>query len=262
MATALITGASSGIGRELAKLFAKDDYDLVIVARGREALEKVREQIQEHHKVNIKIIDKDLSRTDNIQELYEILVRDKVEIDVLVNNAGFGDLGPFYKEQWGRQLGMIEVNVVAVVFLTHLFLPGMVQRGNGKILNLASTAAFQPGPMMAIYYATKAFVLHFSEAISNELKGTGVTVTALCPGATATHFQSVAGIHNTRVIRNKVLPTPAEVALFGYKAMKKGKRVAIYGWYNKVLVFGIRLLPRWLVLRITRYIQDNVKRAY
>ncbi len=261
MKTALITGASSGIGREFAKILAKDGYNLVIVARGREALEKVREQIQEHHDVNIKIFDKDLSKAINIEEIYQTLKREKCQIDVLVNNAGFGDLGLFYKEQWDRQLGMIEVNIIAVAHLTHLFLPGMVARQNGKILNVASTAAFGPGPMMAVYYATKVFVLHFSEAISNELRGTGVTITALCPGPTATHFQSVAGIHNNRLIR-KNLPTPLEVARFGYKAMKQGRRIAVYGWFNKFFIFSVRLLPRSIILRITRYVQDNMKRSY
>ncbi len=262
MSTALITGASSGIGRELAKLFAKDDYNLILVARGREALEKVRNQILEHHpRLSIMIFDRDLSAQANIDEIYETLKREGRDVDVLVNNAGFGDIGFFHEDQWSRERGMIEVNVIAVAYLTRLFLPEMVARKNGKILNTSSTAAFQPGPKMAIYYATKAFVLNFGEALSNELRGTGVTVTTLCPGATATHFQSVAGIHNTRQIRN-MLPTPKEVATYGYKALMKGKRLAIYGWYNKFFVFSVRFLPRWLVLRITRHVQDNVKRVY
>jgi hypothetical protein len=257
--TALITGASSGIGREFAKLFAKDGYDLVIVARGREALEKVREQIQEHHKVQVKIFDRDLSQTHNISEIYGKLLEEKIEIDVLVNNAGFGDFGKFHERDWDRQLGMVQVNVIAVMQLTRLLLPHMVKRGNGKILNVASNAAFQPGPLMAVYYATKAFVLSFSEAISNELEGTGVTVTTLCPGPTATHFQTIAGVHNTRLFRTRVLPHPKEVALFGYKAMQNKRRVVVHGWYNKFIVFIERFSPRWLTLRLTRYVQENVK---
>lgn len=263
MKTALITGASSGIGREFAKILAHDGYNLVIVARGREGLEHVKQMIGERHPtISVKILEKDLSKLENVHFIYEELKREKVDIDVLVNNAGFGDLGNFYEETWERQRGMIEVNVLALVYLTHLFLPHMVTRKNGKILNVASTAAFQPGPKMAVYYATKAFVLNFSEAIAIELEGTGVTVTTLCPGPTATHFQSVAGIHNSRFFRNKVLPTPGEVARFGYKAMKKGERIAIYGWFNKLLIFFIRFIPRHLLDHISEYIQNNVKRAY
>lgn len=258
MKTALITGASSGIGREFAKLLAKDGYNLVIVARGREALEKVREQIQEHHDVNIKIFDKDLSKLENINFIHDELKRQKCDIDILVNGAGFGDYGKFQDMPWERELGMMGVNMVAVVYLTKLFLPGMIARGNGKILNIASTAAFQPGPLMAVYYATKAFVLHFSEAIGNELRGTGVTVTTLCPGPTATHFQSVAGIKNSRFIRNK-LPSASEVAKFGYRALSKGKTTVIYGYYNRLLIFFARFLPRRFVIKIMRYIQEHIK---
>jgi short-subunit dehydrogenase len=263
MKTALITGASSGIGREFAKLFAKDGYDLVLVARGREGLEHVKQLIEEHHhKVNVQIFDHDLSKIENIDSIYHALREQKRHIDVLVNNAGFGDFGNFYQTPWSREHQMMEVNMIAVVYLTKRFLPRMVSQGEGKILNVASTAAFQPGPKMAVYYATKTFVLNFSEAIADELRNTGVTVTTLCPGPTATHFQSVAGIHNTRLIRNKVLPSPADVALFGYKAMMKGKRVAIYGWLNKLFIFAERFLPRFAVIRFTRYLQENVKRPY
>jgi len=261
--TALITGASSGIGREFAKLLGNDGYNLVLVALGRDGLEAARKQIEEHQKhIDIKIFDLDLSKTENIESLYAELKADKIHVDVLVNNAGFGHLGNFYEEDWRREKGMIDVNVTAVVYLTHLFLPEMIKKGAGKILNVASTAAFQPGPRMAVYYATKAFVLSFSEAIAIELEGTGITVTALCPGPTATHFQSVAGVHNSRRFRNKVLPSPKEVAEYGYKAMKKGRRVAIYGWLNNILVFSVRLLPRHLLDHISKYIQDNVKRSY
>lgn len=261
--TALITGASSGIGREFAKILGNDDYDLILVALGRDGLEVVREQIQAHSKhTHIKIFDLDLSKTENIDSLYAELKADKIHVDVLINNAGFGHLGNFHEEDWRREKGMIDVNVTAVVYLSHLFIPEMVRKGAGKILNVASTAAFQPGPRMAVYYATKAFVLNFSEAVAIELEGSGVTVTALCPGPTATHFQSVAGVHNSRRFRNKVLPSPREVAEYGYRAMKKGKRVAIYGWLNNVLVFSVRFLPRHLLDHISEYIQDNVKRSY
>ena len=174
----------------------------------------------------------------------------------MVNNAGFGHFGLFAESNWEKQHQMIELNITALTQLTHLFLPQLIQQ-KGKILNVASTAAFQPGPTMAVYYATKAFVLHFSEALSNELKPTGVTVTALCPGATESGFQKAAEMEESKLVKGRKLPSSADVAIYGYKAFMNGKVVAIHGWLNYLMAQSIRFTPRSLVLKVVRFIQDK-----
>jgi len=257
MKTALITGASSGIGEEFAKLFAKDKINLVLVARSEEKLKSLALALQEEFGVNVKVIAKDLSVLQQVEEVYTELQQENIAIDYLVNNAGFGDYNLFAESDWKKQEEMINLNILALTKLTHLFLPAMLKNRFGKVLNVASTAAFQPGPTMSVYYASKAFVLHFSEAISNELEGTGVTVTALCPGAFESGFQKAAALEESRLVKGKKLPTSKEIAAFGYKHLMKGTKVCIPGVMNYIMANSIRFTPRSLVLKVVRMMQDK-----
>lgn len=254
--TALVTGASSGIGLEFARILAKEKHDLVLIARNRPRLEEIARELQQHHLVKVKIIDKDLTLMNSIDEIFRELQAEKIRIDVLINNAGFGDYGPFLETAWDKEHRMISLNITALTYLTKLFAKPMVERGHGRICNVASTAAFQPGPLMAVYFATKAYVLSFSEAIANELEGTGVTVTTLCPGATESGFQDTANIAESRLIKGRKLPSSADVARFGYDAMIKGKTVAIHGWVNFLMTESLRLSPRKLVTKVVRTMQE------
>jgi uncharacterized protein len=257
MKTALITGASSGIGLELAHQFAKDKINLILVARSQGKLQELANTLATQNGIQVHVLAKDLSNYNTAKEITEWAAQNNIAIDYLVNNAGFGDFGMFAESDWSKQEQMIQLNITALTYLTHLLLPGMVQRGFGRVLNVASTAAFQPGPTMSVYYATKAYVLHFSEAIANELEGTGVTVTALCPGATESGFQQAAAMEESKLVKGKKLPTSAEVAAYGYKAMNKGKKVAIHGVMNYLLANSIRFTPRNLVLKIVRGMQNK-----
>ena len=181
------------------------------------------------------------------------------EIDYLINNAGFGDYGLFYESDWDKQERMINLNMLALTQLTHLFLPDMLKRKSGKIMNVASTAAFQPGPLMSVYYASKAYVLFFSEAIANELEGTGVTVTALCPGPTKSGFQKAANVEHSKMLNAKSIPTSKKVAEYGYKAMMKGKHVAVHGFMNKELTFFSRRAPKKFILKTVRRMNEGRK---
>ena len=216
--TALITGASSGIGLELAKIFAGDKHDLVLVARSGDKLNELATELRKEN-ISVEVIVADLSLPNAAEDLFNAVQQKNIIIQFLVNNAGFGDFGFFTEANWKKTERMINVNITALTHLTHLFLPSMIKNGYGRILNLASTAAFQPGPLMSVYYATKAYVLHFSEAIGNELKDTGVKVTALCPGATESGFQAASNMEESRLVKGRKLPTSKEVAEFGYKAM-------------------------------------------
>lgn len=187
--TALITGASSGIGLEFANLLAKDGYHVVLTARNEKRLSEIANELKAKHGVDVTVLAKDLSLTDAAEELTAEILAKGIEVDILINNAGFAAYGPFDETSWKDEKDMIQVNITALTTLTKQLLPGMIKRNRGKILNVASTAAFQPGPLMAVYYATKAYVLSFSEAIDYELSHTNVSVTALCPGATATNFE-------------------------------------------------------------------------
>lgn len=256
MSTALITGASSGIGLELARLFAKDKHNVVLVARTREKLQQLANELQQQYSVQVWIIAADLSETTSVESIFKTLQQENIEIDFLVNNAGFGDFGFFKDSKWKKQEAMINVNITTLTYLTWLFLPSMITKGFGRIMNVASTAAFQPGPTMSVYYATKAYVLHFSEAIDNELEGTGVTVTALCPGPTESGFQAAAGLQERKMVKWKKLLTSKQVADYGYKAMKKGKTVAIHGLGNYFLAQASRFVPRKWVVKIARRIQE------
>jgi short-subunit dehydrogenase len=247
----LITGASSGIGLELAKPFAAAKHPLILTARNAAALEQLAQECRQSHGVEAQVITADLADVVGPQFLFDEIQRRGLCVDILVNNAGFGTHGRFWEIATRNELSLLQVNVVALVQLTHLFLPGMVARKRGKVLNVASTAAFQPGPLMANYYASKAYVLSFSEALSNELAGTGVTVTALCPGPTSTDFQKRAGIGMSKISAIAGMSAQA-VAQAGYDAVMNGKRVCIPGWKNRLLARSSKWLPRSLVLNAVR----------
>ncbi|MEN3322642.1 SDR family oxidoreductase [Mariniflexile soesokkakense] len=257
--TALITGAASGLGYELSLLLAKDGYNLILVDIDAKNLIKVQSELNRIYKCQVDIIVKDLSKPHVASEIVKEI--DAVSIDVLINNAGFGLFGTFSGTDWQRESDMLHLHILTTTHLTKLLLDGMLKRGSGKILNMSSLAAFQPGPLMSIYYASKAYMLSFSEAIANELIGTGVTVTALCPGPTKTDFQSVVS-ENT--VDNKIrfnMACPSKVAQYGYDAMQKGKTVAIPGKLNKFLSVLPRFLTRNKATSIVRKIQDKNREA-
>lgn len=254
--TALITGSSHGIGLELAKIHAKKGGDLVLVALDKSALDALKKDIEVKYRVNVYAIEKDLTIPGAVNEVYEELKQQKISVDYLINNAGFGDFGHFAQCNWAKQEKMINLNITAVAHLTRLFLPDMIMQGGGKIMNVASTASFQPGPTMSVYFATKAFVLSFSEAICNELKDKGITVTALCPGSTETGFHAVVMGDSKQLIERKK-SSPADVAEYGYSEMMKGKAVAIHGFKNRIIVAASRLFPRSLIVKATRRIQEK-----
>lgn len=251
--TVLITGASAGIGAELAREFAPESARLVLVARRRERLEALAKELTETHGVAVEVVACDLARQGAADELIAELERRDLVVDLLVNNAGFGARGDFATLDRERQLSMIQLNVTTLVALTHALLPGMIERGRGAVLNVASTAAFQPGPYMAVYYATKAFVQSFSEALHQELAGTPVRVTSLCPGATSTEFAGIADLENSLLFRHAAVP-PGPVARAGRRAVRAGRATEVVGWLNRLGVFGVRLTPRrwarWFVARI------------
>jgi uncharacterized protein len=257
MSTALITGASSGIGMELAKVFAMHRHDLVLVARSEDKLRELAAVLQSTHGVNVKVVAKDLGNMQETEDVYHFCKQTGIVIDYLVNNAGFGDFALFVETDWNKMDQMIDLNVKSLTRLCRLFIPDMVQRGSGRIMNVASTASFQPGPYMAVYYGTKAFVLHLSEAMAEELKDAGVTVTALCPGATESGFQEAAAWTNSRMIKGRKLPSSTEVAEFGYKVMMKGRRVAIHGAMNKFMALGYRFFPRKWVVKMVKWVQQE-----
>jgi hypothetical protein len=246
--TVLITGASSGIGLELARCFAADKSNLILVARNREALEKLAEELRREQGIQVTVFTADLARSEAPQEIFEQAGRAGLTVDVLVNNAGFGLYGSFGELPVKRQIEMLQVNIAALVELTGLFLPGMLARRAGGILNVGSVAGFVPGPNMAVYFATKAFVLSFSEALFEELRGTGVSVTDLCPGATETNFFVVARSHRTRMASMPKMSASA-VAVAGHRAFRAGKCLCVPGIGNQILSKGARWLPRSVVRR-------------
>jgi uncharacterized protein len=256
MKTALITGASNGIGLELAKIHASKKDNLVLVARNKTRLDELKIELESAHGVKVYTIGADLSLENAAKKIYEETKAQNIQIDYLVNNAGFGDFGLFAETDWEKEEMMISLNIRTLTQFTKLYLKDMVQRRFGKIMNVASTAAFQPGPTMAVYYATKAYVLHFTEAVNNESKEYGVSLTALCPGATESGFQAAASMEESALVKNKKLPSSYEVATYGYKSMMKGKVVAIHGLKNWILANSVRFTPRSIVVRITRKLQD------
>lgn len=255
--TALITGASSGIGKDFAKEFAKDGYDLVLVARNESAMKALGAELQAQFGTNVLVLPKDLSLPLAAQQVYTEVEAAGWTIDALVNNAGFGSFGFFAETDVAMEMEMLQVNILTLTSLTKAFLPGMIARQSGRILNVASTAAFQPGPLMAVYYASKAYVLSFTEALANELQGTGVTVTALCPGPTRSGFQSKSKMERSKLVQNKIMDTQT-VASVGYRALQRGKTISIPGFLNKLLAASIRLTPRSLVPKVVRKMQEEV----
>jgi uncharacterized protein len=254
--TALITGASSGIGLELARIFAANKHDVVLVARSEGKLRELAREC-EASGVRAHVVPADLATPDGARSIVEAVARLGLEIDTLVNNAGFGVYGRFVDTPLATELASIQVNVVALTELTKRCLPGMVARRRGRILNVASTAGFLPGPLMAVYYATKAYVVSFSEAIANELEGTGVTVTVLCPGPTATGFQAVAHLETSRMVSLLRKATSRSVAEAGYEAVMSGKVLCIPGVPNKVsALLAPRLFPRAIIRKVVRAIQE------
>lgn len=255
--TALITGASNGIGLELANIHASKGDNLVLIARSTDKLLALQEQLQQQYNIKVIVMAKDLAQVNIAQEIYDELKMQHIQIDYLINNAGFGDFGMFYETDWNKEANMIQLNITTLTQFTKLFIKDMVARKEGKIMNVASTAAFQSGPTMAVYYATKAYVLSFSEAIDNEVRDKGVTVTALCPGATESGFQAAAAMEESKLVKGRKLPSSKEVALYGYDAMMQGKTVAIHGLMNAIMANSVRFFPRSLVVKLTRMIQDK-----
>ncbi len=254
--TALITGASGGIGYELAQVFAANNHDLILVARSTEKLQQIRDELAQNRDLQVNVISCDLSQSASPLLLFEQVQQQGLTVDVLVNNAGFGDYGPFADCDWDKQSALLQLNMVTLTHLTRLFLPLMLQRGNGKILNVASTAAFQPGPFMATYYASKSYVMSFTEALAHEVKGTGVSATVLCPGPTrGTNFQTRAELGDVEFFKKFKLPAAAEVAQFGYAALEQNQVVAVHGLLNRLLVFSNRLMPRQAVTHAVGQLQ-------
>jgi short-subunit dehydrogenase len=254
--TALVTGASGGIGYELAKLFAKDHHNLVLVARSAPRLSQVADELQRQFGISAKAIPLDLTAAPAPHFLFDQLQREGIPIDFLVNNAGYGVHGEFAKLSLEDSLGQIQLNITALTTLTRLFLPPMLERGVGKILNVASTAGFQPGPLMAVYYATKAYVISLSEALANEVEKTGVTVTCLCPGPTGTGFQERAAIEDSRLTKFGMMSAKA-VAMDGYRGMLSGKTLIISGFRNWLVAESVRFAPRRLVTALSRKLAEK-----
>lgn len=253
----LITGASSGIGYELARVFARNHHSLILTARSLDKMKILKKELEDTYAVSVEVIAEDLSVAGSAQKLYDQITSKNLEVDILVNNAGFGDHGVFLKAQTHKITEMIHLNITSLTELTKLFLPEMVKNKFGKILNVASTAAFQPGPLMSVYYATKAYVLFFSEGLYEELKGTGVSVTALCPGPTSSGFQAAAQIKNIAIFEKMNIPTSQNVAEYGYKAMKNNEVVAVHGFMNKLFSTTVGLFPRSLVRKLVMKLQQS-----
>jgi hypothetical protein len=254
--TVLITGASSGIGLDLARIFAAKKFDLILTARNHARLIELARQLEKEHNIEAHVIVADLSRPDGPHQIFSEVTRLGLPVDNLINNAGFGAYGEFIHIPLEEELEMIQVNITALTHLTKLTVPQMIKRNRGRIMNVASTAAFQPGPLMSVYYATKAYVLSFSEAIANELKPHGITVTCLCPGATATGFAARADMEKSRLFKmNKM--SSEKVAMAGYKGMMSGKTLIVPGLLNKALAQSVRVGPRKLVTKVARSVQER-----
>jgi uncharacterized protein len=256
MPIAVITGASTGLGREFARLCARDGYDIVLIARSRPQLEALAAEIQQDTSRTARVIEKDLSIPDAAREVFDELTSAGLNVELLINNAGFGLVGRFWELDEEQQMRMVQLNVGALTHLTRLFLPGFVQRRRGQILNIASTAAFQPGPLMAVYYATKAYVVSFSEAMHNEVRDYGITITALCPGPTKTEFDKRAGGTNTKLLKGRNVMDANAVAQIGLAAVRAGKPLVIAGRINAVMAFLTRFAPRQFAASMARRFQE------
>jgi len=257
MSTVLITGASFGLGADFATLFAADKYELILVARSENLLIEWQDKLQTKYGIEVHVIACDLAKSEAAYGLKAELDRRSLKVDVLINNAGFGEFGFFHEIDALRQQQMIDLNVTTLTLLTRLLLPDMIQRKQGEILNVASTAAFQPGPLMAVYFATKSYVLSFSAALANELEGTGVTVTTLCPGATETQFVKNANLGDSKLFKRMKPASSMDVAKFGVHAMHKGQVVAVHGWVNKLLSWSVKFFPITWQTAMARKIQER-----
>ena len=252
--TALITGASAGIGAELAKVFAAQKHDVVLVARRRDALEALAGTLEGKHGIKATVVVDDLGDPDAPERIFAAVRDAGIDVEVLANNAGFGLGGEFSETPIEREIEMVQVNIAALMHLTKLFVAPMLKRRAGYVLNVASTAAFFPGPFQSVYYASKAFVLSFSQALAVELAPSGISVTCLCPGPTETEFAQVAGMKSVR-LPNLDVADAADVAEFGYRAMRAGSRVAVPGARNKLVVQAQRFVPRRLIARAMERMQ-------
>lgn len=254
--TALITGASSGIGFELAQLLADKDFNLVLVARSKSKLENLKHKILQKNSVSVKILNLDLNLKETPPKIFDILKQELVSITHLINNAGVGDLSRFDQSIWEKNESMIDLNIKSLTHLCYLFLPELKKQKSATILNVSSTAAFLPGPNMAVYYATKAYVQSFSEALAEELTNTSVKIITLCPGPTQSGFQDAASISLKNPLFQNV-PSSLEVAQYTVELIENGSRIGIHGFKNKAMVFFLRFMPRRLTTKIVSKIQNT-----
>ncbi|MGI6217574.1 MAG: SDR family NAD(P)-dependent oxidoreductase [Coriobacteriales bacterium] len=260
MNVALITGASGGIGKEFALIYAQEGFDLVLVARNEEKLAELKNQIEARYHVRVWTYPKDLSEKDAALDVFDFVIENKIEVGVLINNAGFGYRAPFGDSDWQRQFEMVQVNVVALMQLTWCFIKPMVEQGWGRIINVSSVASFCAGPNMSIYYASKAFVRSFSEAVHEELKGTGVAVTAVCPPPTSTGFEKNADLTGSRMF-NLIRPISAhDVAVAGFRSSMLGRPLCYVGAFTKIASVGVRFVPRSVSRRFAEFINGQATR--
>ena len=250
----LITGTTSGLGREFARIFAQNGYNIVAVARNEILLQQQKQELERHFGIEMVYVVKDLSTENSAQEVYDEIKHKGINKDILINNAGFGSFGRYIDVDWQRQKGLASVNMLAVMQLSYLFGKDMDRRGRGKIVNIASIASFQAGPYMAMYYASKAFVRSFSEALHEEMKSSGVSVTAICPGPVATNFERNAQMINSAMFTRLRVYTPEVVAARSYRAIMNNKAVYVVGWPNKLLVF----LTRFCSLKFSRILASKI----
>ncbi len=248
----LITGGNSGIGLQLAKVFAKNTFPLILIGRNRTLLFKAKAIIRRRYHVPVRLIQCDLTHKKSIDDVYHYVKRNNIQVDILVNNAGFGTYGSFIETDLDKELELIKLNIACVTHMTKLFSKDMAKKGYGKILNISSSSAFQPGPNMAVYFASKAYILHFSEALHIELKRYGITVTALCPGPTHTDFTHIAkGLGKTRIYKSTL--SPKKVAVEGYKALMKHQLFEVIGLRNKLLRALLPFISRKTAVVLTQY---------
>jgi len=260
MLAVLITGATSGIGYELAKIFAEKKYNLFLVSRNEVKLNSIKLDFETKFGIKVIILSKDLSLSQSSEEVYKFAQTNNIDVEILVNNSGFGHWGNFFETDIEKENRMINLNINALTLMTKYFLSDMVKCKRGKILNVASVAGFFYGPFMSVYYATKSYVVSFSEAIREELEESGVTVTTLCPGPTVTEFEKNAELQNSNLFKLLKVASADKVAKYGYKALMAGKGVAIYGILNKSMVFMKRLFPSFIVLKLLKKIQGRANR--
>lgn len=254
LTTALVTGASSGIGYEISKVLAAEGHDLVLVARREERLKQLAQYLEKDFDIRVRVMAADLSRLSEIDRIFDTLKKENIPVDILVNNAGLGALGPFTADDQNSEIQQVQVNVLATTYLTKKFAVDMVRRGLGKILNIASLSGFAPWPYMAVYGATKAYIIQFSEALRSELKGTGVSVTVSCPGPAASEFHQISGTSAVGLLRRMPVLGSAQVARAAVAAMHKRRGVVVHGWLNFVFSLLPRVLPRQWMLRIMKLI--------